>query len=281
MARNKIHDALDRLAKAEQEFLSAEFLAPVLRGGRVAVRVAGVVCHLNVAPRDFEGFGLFRATSHSDATLIRPAQLGERRRYLALFPRVLLVISGKRERDALAVPLNEPDARFHVQGQAQVRLVDDETQRFDTICARFDGTNFWFEEADPRSDPAAAGYLRESLAQMIDPTKLDRSGLMPGQRIAYLLNYCQRLEAMLEDARTRDERRIRSALEHAGAELRDYAEHADSYRVTYEVDGQRHVSVVRKNDLMVQTAGICLSGRDNDFDLNSLVGVLRESRESF
>jgi hypothetical protein len=46
---------------------------------------------------------------------------------------------------------------------------------------------------------------------------------MPGQRIAYLLNYCQRLEALLADARTRDERRIRAALEHAGAELRDYA----------------------------------------------------------
>jgi hypothetical protein len=81
-----------------------------------------------------------------------------------------------------------------------------------------------------------------------------------------------------EDARASGERRLREALEHAGATLRDFAERGDVYSVSYTVDGQRHTSIVGKADLGVQTAGICLSGEDRKFDLHSLVGVLREGR---
>ena len=64
----------------------------------------------------------------------------------------------------------------------------------------------------------------------------------------------------------------------SGAELREYQSAGDVYRVGYEVDGQRHVStVVSKKDLSVQVAGICLSGEDENFDLQSLVGVIREA----
>src|SRR5262249_57354356 len=102
-------------------------------------------------------------------------------------------------------------------------------------------------------------------------------GLTAEERAASSLNYAPRLQAELEARRDRVEERIRAALAHAGAEFRDYQERGDVYRVTYEVDGRRHVSVVAQQDLSVQVAGICLSGQDHHFDLQSLVGVLREA----
>jgi hypothetical protein len=277
LPRKKIHDALDRLAAEERKFLGQEFLAPVIRGGRVGVQIAGVVCQMRVTPREFEGFGVFKAVSHADATLVREATMSERRKYLALFPRVTLIVSSRGQTILGAVPSNLADARFQVLGEILLALAGDgEAELFDTVVARFDGSRFWFDQVDPRADPAAATYLRQAIVAMTDPKRLDRPGLLPGQHLAYLLNFTKRLEAMLADQRASNEGRLRLALEHAGAQLRDFVEQRDVYRVTYDVDGVRHTSVVRKGDLTVQTAGICLSGRDRDFDLASLVGVLRE-----
>lgn len=70
--------------------------------------------------------------------------------------------------------------------------------------------------------------------------------------------------------------RLTESLSHAGAQLVEYLERGDSFRVTYSVDGRRYTSSVDKDDLTVNVAGICLSGEDSHFDLASLVGVLRE-----
>ncbi len=98
-----------------------------------------------------------------------------------------------------------------------------------------------------------------------------------GQRLAYAVAYASHVAAIEADEATRATRRLSAALGHAGAALGDFSDLGDSFRVTYTVDGQRHTSVVGKNDLTVRSAGICLSGLDEQFDLNSLVGVLRES----
>src|SRR5437764_1589146 len=98
MAKSKqVTDALNRLAAAEERFLASEFLAPVLRGGRIQIRIAGVICTLQIQPADFAGWGVFRPISHAEATVVRQAKLAERRSYLELFPLVRLILVGQRD----------------------------------------------------------------------------------------------------------------------------------------------------------------------------------------
>jgi hypothetical protein len=273
-ARKRLDDILNRLAAAEQQFVGSEFLAPMLRGGRAQVRIAGVICTLKAQPANFEGWGIFKATSHTTAELVRPARLAERQRYLELFPLLRAILCRKDGDNWLAIPAHQADSRFRIQGLLPVRFVE-EPQLFEVIEARFDGANCWFVRADSRRDPATAAYLRLVLEGMVPPEQVSRPGLTAEERAAYALAYAQRLE----DKRDRTEERLREALAHAGAEFVGYLERDDCYRVEYEVAGQRQVSVVSRKDLSVQVAGICLSGEDNNFDLQSLVGVLREAQD--
>jgi hypothetical protein len=275
MSKSKrLHDALERLAGSEERFLAGEFLAPSFKGGQVQVRLAGVICRLKVQPADFEGFGIFRPTSYTEARLVRPATLAERRRYLELFPLVRLILAARHEEQWLALPAHRADSRFHIAGLVPVRLVD-EGQLFEVIESRFDGAHFWYASPEPCWDPARAAYLRQALEQEVAPDQLHRPGLTAGERDAYALSFQATEQAM----RLKEEERLREALAHAGADFKEWRERADVYTITFDVDGQRHVSVVSKRDLSVQVAGICLSGQDEAFDLASLVGVIREAQD--
>jgi hypothetical protein len=274
-SNEKLNAALDRLAQVEGEFIGSEFLAPVLRGLGVGVRIGGVRCRLSVDPRDFEGWGLFKAVSFERAQWLRNMKLAERSRYLELFPIIRLILCRREAEQWFGIPASQADSRFSIQGLVPVRFIE-EPQLFQTLLTRFDGGQFWYEAGNDRADPATAAYLRESLNNTKEPTDVHRPGLTAEQRLAYAIAYQARLEELLKDAQHQTEARLRAALQHAGADLRDYQEQEDVYRVSYQVDGRRHTSVVRKDDLGVVTAGICLSGGDRHFDLASLIGVLRE-----
>jgi hypothetical protein len=277
VARKRLDELLNQFAAAEERLLTSEFLAPVLRGGQVQVRIAGVACRLKVEPADFEGWGVFRPLTHTTARLVRPARLMERQRYLELFPLLRLILCGRADERWQALPAHQADTRFRIQGLLPVYLVE-EAQLFEVVETRFDGGQCWFERLDARRDPGAAAYLRQALEAMTEPEQLHRPALTAEERTAYALNYWPRLQAELEAQRDRTEERLRDALAHAGADYRGYLERDDCYRVEYVVDGQRQVSVVSKQDLAVQVAGICLSGEDEHFDLQSLVGVIREAQ---
>jgi hypothetical protein len=273
MPRRRVDKLLDHLAGAEERFLQSEFLAPALPGGMVQVRIEGIVCRLRL-DADFRSWGIFRPTSIATAMLLRQATLAEQRRYLALFPARRIILCRALKDHWLAWPAHQGDQRFGPPTLLPVRLVE-EAQPFDVAETRFDGVQGWFERLDARADPATAAYLRQALHDLTPPDQVQRSGLSAEERTAYGVLFALHQESM----RDRTEERLRQALDHAGADLRGYVERADGYRVEYDVDGERHVSVVNKDDLSVQLAGICLSGADRHFDLHSLVGVLRQAED--
>jgi hypothetical protein len=272
--RQNILRTLNRLAAVEAAFLRREFLAPICHGVAVRVRIDGVICSMHVSPANFHGWAVLQPTSHASARIVRSATMAERQKYLALFPPVRLVIARRNNHSVEALPA-DGEHRFAIDGAVPLWLAQD-AELFDVVVARFDGQSFWFDELDPTADPAGATYLRESLGRMVVPSEVERPRLTAAQRDAYAQAHAARVVRTEVDRHAQAEHRLRTALAHAGADLRDFADAGDGYRVRYVVDGQQHLSIVRKNDLTVHAAGICLSGRDRDFDLQSLVGVLRE-----
>jgi hypothetical protein len=293
-----VQSLLARLAGEEQAFLEREFFAPAVTRGAVQVRIGGVECKLAVKPESFRGYGVFQPTSHTQARLVRPATLAERREYLSLFPQMRLILCRQSRGTWYGCTASFGDHRIELAGLAPIQLVS-EAQPLETVCARFDGSSFWFEEVDPRQDPAAPPYLRAALADRRPAEELDRKGLTAEQRAAYELLHWELTRPATDDApaapqanakhRRRSRRdqeppvefdptrqRLQESLSHAGAQLVDFLERDDGFRVTYRVGGHRYTSAVDKRDLSVQVAGICLSGEDHKFDLASLVGVLRE-----
>jgi hypothetical protein len=298
-----IHDLLDKMESAEEAFLQTEFLAPVLPGGWVRVRIAGLVCTLRVAGSPQPGWAILRPLSMDRARVVGQPGLRQVRDYLALFPAVRMLLLGRAGQPWLAIPAHQSDSRFQFDGPVRVYLVTG-AQLFQRVIARFDGSQFWFEEVDRRRSPAIAAYLREALDAGTRPEELHRPTLTAEEREAYRLAQAA-AEALLRQDEEPPQvgaerpavsgraeqvaqaqarvtarqpggvRRLTDALAHAGAELISYIERPDAYTVTYSVDDQQHVSTVHKDDLTVLSAGICLSGRDEDFDLQSLVSVLR------
>jgi hypothetical protein len=269
-----VHDLLHKMEAAEEAFLTTEFLAPVLTGGQIRIRIAGVICTLQVVGSPEPSWAILKPLNMEKAEVVAQPSLRQIRDYLSLFPALKLIVISRINRDWLALPAHRGDSRFRINGPVRVDLVTGVVP-FQQIVARFDGGHFWFQEIDRRRNPAIATYLREALAAETEPEHLHKPTLTAEERDAYHMLY----KAIEEAKRDQIEVRLADALAHAGAILSSYIEREDVYTVAFTVDGQRHLSTVHKDDLTILSAGICLSGEDMKFDLQSLVGVIREGTQ--
>jgi hypothetical protein len=269
-----IRKLLNQMASAEAQLQTTQFLAPCVKGGQVRTRVAGMVYTFTPKPRQFEGWGIFQPMDEQTATLIEGADLPRIVAYLQQFPTIRLRLAHRLQNQSwLAYPINEADMRqrFKAVKPVVVHLVA-EGIAFEQILARWNGNSCWFEEVNRRADPAIAETLQSNLKQLTPVEELQFKGITPEMRSLYKLA-AQQIEGFAQPQR--DEKRLRQALKLGGGELHQFQDRGDYWTVDWTTsDGVRHTSAIAKADLTVVSSGICLSGRDRDFDLQSLVGVM-------
>ena len=299
---NKIHKLLQQLEAQEKLLHDTEFIAPCLQGSSIKTSVDNIIYTFKTEPENFEGWGIFKPIDNQTAEVIDEASLPQLSRYLKLLKPLRLRLAYQLQRQSwLAYPINESDSlqRFNILKPVVVHLVT-EGSNFETIIARFDGGNFWFEEIDRKADIQPTMTLAEKLREETLPDDLKFSGMTPEMLIVYDLAWQQTETArrQREDRRrvklsknsppkhkkrkalnitATDEQRLQEALKQRGAILETFRDKDDFWLVEWRTSkGESHSSAINKNDLTVITSGICLSGKDQDFDLQSLVGVIEK-----
>lgn len=265
-----IRKLLNQITIAESQL---QFLAPCIKNGRIRTRVAGMI-HTFIPKPQFEGWGIFQSQNDRIAALIEVADIAEISTYLQQFQTIRLRLAYRlRNQSWLAYPVNEAEMqhRFKIAKPVLVHLVT-EGIAFEQIVSRWDGSACWFETIDRRSDPTIAETLQSHLKQLTPVKALQFKGMTPEMRSLYQL-VAQQTQGFPQS----DELRLQQALKLGGGALQQFQDQGNYWTVNWTTaDGTQHTSAIAKSDLTVISSGICLSGRDRDFDLQSLVGVIEQ-----
>jgi hypothetical protein len=277
-----IRKLINQLAAQENNLSATQFIAPCVGGGKVRTKVAGIIYTFTPKPRNFEGWGIFQPVDEKIAAVVDEPSFPQIAEYLRLLkPLRLRLAYPLRSQTWLAYPVNEANMRQSC-GYCQpiaVNLVT-EGAKFETIIARTDGAAWWFDECDRRADPLITEKLREQLKQVTPPEKLHFRRLTPEMRTVYEIVAQQAKEFTALQQQRRDEKLLQQALQMGGGELHEFVDRQDHWVVQWTTaDGERHTSAISKTDLTVMSAGICLSGEDEKFDLQSLVGIVEQRYE--
>lgn len=279
-----VFELIGALGEAQRRADGVEFVAPRVRRGVIRVRVEGVVRELSPTPADAQGWGVWRAEGRR-AEWVRGAGLGEVDRYVEGLPGLRVWLARRLSGSTwLACPANASDMaqRFGRAHPVVVHLVG-EGARFERVVARCDGASWWFHELDCRPDPRISEALRAALVAEEESPRV--AGATPELRGAYGVAFeevvlARRVRAEREARRGR--RGLERAFADAGGRVRDAVERDGEWSVTWVAPGgEVHHSVVRACDMGVVSAGICLAGEDEKFDVRSLVGVVEGQWEEW
>lgn len=251
---------LRHLIRQEAATHGMEVVAPLDGRGRIAVPVDGM--RWLVRPEAaFTGWGVFHVLRTRYARLLRPADPWEIEGYAARGRRLRGRVLQRPVGGTCAVLLEAP------RTICLAHLVP-AAEPLEELELCYDGARCWCVEVRPW--PSWLSAWQDALRRG-DPTGPDGTQAM---HVAY------GLALSLQGAAQPDlQQRVRTALQHAGASFERVSETPRGAQVRWRYRGAVHEALVRPDTLEVVSAGICLSGRDRDFDLTSLVSVMRERDE--
>jgi hypothetical protein len=271
-------DALDlikKLGETQNSLTSREFVSPVYKNRRVVTRIDKINYPFHI-PETKSGWWKFRPKNHKEARVLGSCDLQDIESYLNCLPKARMVLVQRDGDVYYGVPFKNNILGLDIKVLYPIYLVtDDMAQDFHEVICRYDGSNLWYQSVEINNDQAKVDYIRRCLLAAVLPNKITFTGLRFEDRAAYAIR-CEIDKKVQERSK---EFRLKKAVEHAGGIFKSFIEKGDHFSITYEVDGSKYTSTVSKNDgNQVLTAGICLSGGDRNFDLTSLVSVIREGQ---
>lgn len=274
-----IFDLLEQFAEEETKIQNTTFLAPYTKGGQVWTKVNGIIYKFKTIDLNFEGWGIFQSVDAHTAKLLEPASFVQVENYLQLLPYFRLhLIHPVKKQTWLAYPVNEIDAktRLGVYQPFLIHLVKD-GQAFEQVTAVWNGSSFWYKDIDRKANIFLAEDTRQALQAWKPIEELAIKGLTPEMKISYELALNHKIITYKHPEIQSGEKRLRKALKVGGGKLHKFRDKGDYWIVEW-YDGQQNLqhSSIAKNDLTVISSGICLSGEDSNFDLQSLVGVIEQ-----
>ena len=277
----------DKFATKEANLINSEFMAPFTEGVQKAlIKVDKVVYPFRIVGQKGTGFGIFKPRDGNCACFVRDAEFDQVRAYLNILPQIHLVLAYETDKGWVAYPMNaeSADKSLGLESEVVVKSVTD-CERFDTIVARYDTVNFWFDEMFLGGDPAKANEMRQCFRKDHTPQQMKKAlarikGLTPEDHKTFDLavKSWQKFQVLST------EDRIKKVLRESGAMLGSYVVRGDHLEVRWKTDrGTAYTSMVKKDTLDVVSAGICLddgSGpQDSQFNLRDLPYIMRQGED--
>lgn len=268
-------DLIQKLGETENTLTSRVFVSPVFKNREVVTRIDKIVYPFTI-PETKSGWWKFKPRNRKEARVTGECDLQEIEGYLKCLPKTRMVLVQRDGEIYYGVPFKNNTQGLDLKVLYPIYLItDDMAQDFDEVICRYDGANLWYQSVEFNNDPAKVEYIRKCLQSSVLPKNLKYSGLRFEDKMAYAV----RCEIDKKFQERNKEFVLKKAIEHAGGVFKSFTEKSDHFSITYVVDGEKYTSTVSKtNGMRVLTAGICLSGGDKNFDLTSLVSVIREGK---
>jgi hypothetical protein len=291
-----ILDLIEAMGRQERQITDRVIVSPVFNNCEIVTKLSGLLHTFLIRPTE-PGWHKFKPIDLKRADCIGQADFFEITEYLKLLPKIRITLVFRQGMVYYGVPSKNNGRGFKSSDLVPVLLPGDTATDFSTCLCRFDGMNVWFQSVDVACDLYRVDFLSASLTKQALPESLRCPGLTLEERIAYSIRFkmdeaeCEaraEAEKREQEEKSRAERlrreqqrdkSIKGDVEFAGGKFVKNVERMDHFSVTYEVDGNVYTSVVSKEPTrQILSAGICLSGTDKEYDLKTLVSVIREGQ---